>query len=369
MQHFLELGSAPETARAASVPLGSTLPDTAGHAEGPFNAEKLANMRWRVPMAAGSPLKRMPQGDFTAEAWFRTTSTGANVLFGTYPGTGAGAINLQLEMNSGAMLYWRTNSTATAERIQVTPPANLRGRDGNWHHLVGVRSGSTAYLYMDGVQIGTTNVLAGAFDLGESYLYIGQDGRQNWGLFDGEIGDARLWGRALSSNEVVALAAFGRPGGSVSRSGLLAEYAAYNPFAAMSLYPGYRIPMTPRLRQIPQMNFTYEVKFRTTDTGRGILVGNYVGESVTTNVNSLELYTDNQIRFMFRGGTSGWNSISRSTGAINTRDGAWHRIASVRRDGQVFLYLDGQQLGAGVSDTFGAYALSGTYLGDRKSVV
>ena len=52
-----------------------------------------------------------------------------------------------------------------------------------------------------------------------------------------------------------------------------------------------------------------------------------------------------------------------STGAINTRDGAWHRIASVRRDGQVFLYLDGQQLGAGVSDTFGAYALSGTYLG------
>jgi len=354
-------GNAPDTARAASAPVGSALPDTAGHAEGPFNADKIADMRWRVPLTEGSALKRLPRGDFTAEAWFRTTSTTANVLFGTYPGTGAGVVNLQLEGNSQAMLYWRTNATATAERVQVTPPESLRGRDGNWHHLAGVRSGTTAYLYMDGVQIGSTNVAAGAFDLGGSHLYIGQDGRGNFGLFNGEIGDARLWTRALSSNEVATLATFGRPGGAVSKSGLLAEYALYNPYTAMSAYPGYRIALTPQLRQIPQTNFTYEAKFRTTDAGRGILVGNYV-DDVTLAVNNLELYTNNEIRFLQRSAST-WVAITRSAGAVNTRDGAWHRVAAVRRDGQVFLYLDGQQLGAAVSDTLGPYTFAGTYLG------
>jgi len=356
-------GNIDDTARAASAAVGSTMPDTAGNVAGPFHAEKLADMRWRVPLVAGSALKRLPQGNFTVEAWFRTTSTGANVIFGTYPGTSAGAVNLQLEAGSGAMLYWRTNATITAERIQVIPPGNLQGRDGNWHHLAGVRNGTTAYLYMDGVQIGMTNVLAGAFDLGENYLYIGQDGRQNWGVFNGEIGDARLWSRALSSNEVAAIVAYARPGCAVSNEGLLAAYAPYNSFTAMRLYPGHRIALTPQLRQIPQTNFTYEVKFRTTDTGRGILVGNYIDDVNSITVNNIELYTDNQIRFLQRSPKFVWVSVTRSAGAINTRDGAWHRIAAVRRDGQSYLYLDGQQLGAAEPDTLGPYALSGTYLG------
>jgi hypothetical protein len=356
-------GNIADTARAASAAVGSTMPDTAGNVAGPFHAEKLADMRWRVPLASGSALKRLPQGNFTVEAWFRTTSTGANVIFGTYPGASAGVVNLQLEIGNGVLLYWRTNATVTAERIQVTPPVTLQGRDGNWHHLAGVRNGTTAYLYMDGVQIGMTNVLAGAFDLGENYLYIGQDGRQNWGVFNGEIGDARLWSRALSSNEVAAIVAYARPGCAVAKEGLLAEYAPYNSFTAMRLYPGHRIALTPHLRQIPQTNFTYEVKFRTTDTGRGILLGNYSDDVNSPTVNNIELYTNNQIRFLQRSPKFVWVSVTRSAGAINTRDGAWHRIAAVRRDGQSYLYLDGQQLGAAEVDPLGPYTLSGTYLG------
>ena len=148
------LGGVWDTARA-EVPVGGTMPDTAGHDEGPFDAEKLAQTRLRIPMAADSALKQLPQGDFTLEAWFRTTSTGPNVLFGTYPGTGGGAVNLQLEAWSQAMLYWSTNTATTSECVQVLPSWDLRGRDGNWHHLAGVRSDTNAYLYMDGVLIGS----------------------------------------------------------------------------------------------------------------------------------------------------------------------------------------------------------------------
>lgn len=354
-----------ETAGAAEEAVGSVMPDTAGHADGPFNAVKLAPMRWRAQMAAGSALKRLPQGDFTVESWFRTTSTAPNILFGTFPGTGGGVVNLQLENNSQAMLYWRKNEATTAERIQVTPSENLRGRDGNWHHLAGVRSTTNAYLYMDGVLIGSNTWTHGAFDLGGDTLYIGQDGRGNFGLFNGEIGTGRVWARALSGAEVAGLAANSMPGaGVVARDGLLAEYAPYNPFNAVADQNGWRIPLSPQLRQLPQTNFTCEVKFRTTDTGRGILMGDYAVSDVPSGF-SVELYTNTVVKFLlWKDGT--WVYCEKSTGAVNMRDGEWHRLAAVRRNGKACLYLDGQPLGAEVTDTLGAYTLPGSYLGIGK---
>ncbi len=357
-------GGVLETAGEAEEAVGSVMPDTAGHAEGPFNAVKLAPMRWRVPMAAGSALKRLPQGDFTVEAWFRTTFTGANVLFGTYPGTGGGVVNLQLEINSQAMLYWRKNEATTAERIQVTPPENLRGRDGNWHHLAGIRNGTNAYLYMDGVQIGSNTVTHGAFDLGGDHLYIGQDARGNFGLFNGEIGTGRVWARALSAAEVAGLAANRIPGaGVVARDGLLAEYAPYNPFNAMADQTGWRAPFSPQLRQITQTNYTYEVVFRTTDAGRGILIGNYDGDA--SGISNFELYTGNMFRMVVSKNGFDMVVVSAAEGT-GVRDGNWHRAAAVRRDGKIYLYMDGQPRGTAGTETLGPYVLRGAYLGLGK---
>ncbi len=358
-------GNVPDSARLAPEAIGSIMPDTAGHDEGPFNATKLADMRWRIPLTTGSALKQLPRGDFTVEAWFRTTSWAANVLFGTYPGTGGGVVNLQLEVNGQAMLYWSVGKLV--ERIQVTPPFDLKSRDGNWHHLAGVMDGTTAYLYMDGVQIGTKNVTTGPFDLGGDYLYIGQDGRGTFGLFNGEIGDARVWTRALSTNEVASIAAFGIPGvNDVARDGLLAAYAPYNPFNAASDQTGWRVALTPPLRQIPQTNYTYEVMFRTSDAGRGILMGNYNG--VLTSVINFELEADNKFRLVEANGAGTWINCLAPEGSSGIRDGAWHRAAAVRRDGKVYLYMDGEQRGTATSDTLGSYALQGEYLGIGKDL-
>ena len=353
-----------ETAGAAEEEVGSVMPDTAGHTEGPFNAVKLAPMRWRVPMAAGSALKRMPQGDFTVEAWFRTTSTGANVLFGIYPGTGGGTVNLQLEVGNQAMLYWRKTESTTAERIQVTPPWYLTGRDGNWHHLAGVRSATNAYLYMDGVLIGSNTWTHGAFDLGGDNLYIGQDGRGNYGLFNGEIGTGRVWARALSAAEVAGLAANSMPGaGVVARDGLMAEYAPYDPFNAAADQNGWHVPFSPQLRQLTQTNYTYEVMFRTTDPGRGILIGNYDGNQAA--ISNFELFTDNTFRLVVA--KNGPDLVSANSDAVSgTRDGNWHRAAAVRRDGKLYLYMDGQQRGTAVTEWLGPYVLRGASLGIGK---
>ena len=357
------LGGVWDTARA-EVPVGGTMPDTADHAGGPFNAEKLAQTRWRVPMAADSALKKLPQGDFTLEAWFRTTSTGPNVLFGTYPGTGGGAVNLQLEGTSRAMLYWSTNTATTSERVQVLPPAGLTGRDGNWHHLAGVRCDTNAYLYMDGVLIGSNTWTHGTFDLGGNYLYIGQDGRNDWGLFDGEIGTARVWARALSADEVAGVAANCAPGfGVVARDGLLAEYAPYEPFNAFPDRNGWRVPFSPLLRQVTQTNYTFEVMFRTTNAGRGILLGNYSGASIA--VNNFELNANDTFR-LFTANPQQQEIIAMSDVISGIRDGNWHRAVAVRRDGTICLYMDGVQRGTPKPESHGPYALAGSYLGLGK---
>jgi hypothetical protein len=203
---------------------------------------------------------------------------------------------------------------------------------------------------MDGSEIGSVSAAhVGAFDLAGDY-YIGRDDRGNFGLFNnGAIGPARLWARALASNEVAQLAAFGRPGaGVMARDGLVAEYApAAN--GAERDNAGWRVPLTPELRSIPQTNFTCEAVFRTADAARAILIGNYGSspEGSVSTLTSLELGTGNEARFHQWNGAIMQNSTTRSTGGVNFRDGAWHRLAAVRRGGQTELWLDGAQLGAG----------------------
>ena len=209
------------------------------------------------------------------------------------------------------------------------PPTGLTGRDGNWHHLAGVRSDTNAYLYMDGVLIGSNTWTHGKFDLGGDYLYIGQDGRQNWGLFDGEIGTARVWARALSADEVAGVAANCAPGfGVVARDGLLAEYAPYEPFNAFSERGGWRVPLSPLLRQVTQTNYTFEVMFRTTDSGRGILLGNYHGSLAA--ISNFELAEDNQFRLV-TANSKGGEVIAWSGAVTGTRDGNWHRAQRAPR--------------------------------------
>jgi hypothetical protein len=337
----------------------NSLPDTAGHVDGPFDAESFGD-QWKIPQAVA--LREISLGDFTAEAWFRTTSTSMNVLLGNYSPSYKGIINLQLEVDNRVRLYLK-NAGGTVDSVYPTTAYN-EARDGQWHHLAGIRSNNVMYLYLDGLEVGSQVASGGTYSLGGDYYYLGRDTRTGPGPFNGEIGDARLWTRALSTNELASLVDFGKPGfNGISRSNLLAEYALYEPFDARPASPKCRIPLDePQLRQISLTNVTYEAVFRTTDTGRGVIIGNYT-LGLSGGVNNIELYTGNQVRFVQRDASGVWLEFKRSADTVTLSDGEWHRCAAVRRDGYAYLYLDGQQLGTAVSDTLGAYMLPGASLG------
>lgn len=219
---------------------------------------------------------------------------------------------------------------------------NINTRDGKWHHLLAVRKQDVLQLYLDGTQIASLSGVNLDFALGGAFYYLGRDTRTGQTCFHGQLDDVRIWKRALSAEEITLLAKSTAVSvHSVDRKGLLAEYMFENspesdgkvkqfsdtagdtggPFPANAVSPsselhrvklgsgaesqaldlaaagskstGLRIAITEPFRDVTRSDFTIEARFKTTDQGRNILMGNYDGKAGALN---LELHQGNTVR-------------------------------------------------------------------------
>jgi hypothetical protein len=77
---------------------------------------------------------------------------------------------------------------------------------GVWKHVAVTLSGNTGTLYVDGVQVGqNTNITLRPSSLGNTNLnYIGRS-QYSDPYLDGQIDEFRIYNRALSAAEVLAL--------------------------------------------------------------------------------------------------------------------------------------------------------------------
>ncbi len=353
------------TAADTAGTLFDYVPDTAGHASGPFHAE-IADVKWRVPLTEA--LRQVPQGDYTLETWIRTTHKDRGTLMGNHINSANpnGVVNFELYGTNNVRLYQRNLSGAVTDLNLLA--TNVNTRNGQWHHVAGIRSGSTMVLYVDGQEVGSTATTLGSYTFAGDYLYLGRDERTTV-AFNGELGTARVWTRALSTNELAGIVALGLPGGStVSRDNLLAEYDLHAPFNAYKPavgLPGYQIVLAPpKFKQIPMADFTLEAVFRTTapNIASTILMGNW-SNNMYSAVN-LQLEDNNTVRLYLRNTAGTVASLSKVPASVNTRDGNWHRLAAVRGNNTMALYVDGQLVGS-QAETLGAYPLQGPlyYLG------
>jgi hypothetical protein len=74
-----------------------------------------------------------------------------------------------------------------------------------WYHLVGVRTNTTAYLYVDGVLKSSRAVTPSAF-VSSNPLHFGQASYQmHTQYFNGYMDEVAIWNRALTSQEVTNL--------------------------------------------------------------------------------------------------------------------------------------------------------------------
>ncbi|MFO7937507.1 MAG: LamG domain-containing protein, partial [Kiritimatiellia bacterium] len=339
------------------------IPDTAGHVDGPFDAEA-TDFGWHIPLTGA--FQTLPQSDFTIEAWVRRIESGDysnDIIAGNFFSENLGVINFQLQGNT-LRLYLKdaagTVNDITGNSTELLESGIL---DGKWHHVIGMVNGSTNYLYLDGEELKRQESTIGAYSLGGDYYYLGDDAReQTWGEYDGEMGDVRFWKRALSTNEIANLADAGKPGfQGLSKTDLLAEYALYEAFDAVNAFPKLKVSLDePLLRQFTMTNFSVEAVFRTKDLDRSTLLGNYVDNK--HNVLNLELIGTNDIRIVLINNGEADCFMRRSPNNINTRDGQWHRLVAVRRDGMAYLYLDGEQQGEAQNDSTGAFKLDTDYI-------
>ncbi len=100
-------------------------------------------------------------GDFTEEFYAYYTG-GVAAYIDTYAYNGKGR---QFYIYSGGSLeYYYLGSAAIQSSVTVTP--------NTWHHFAATRSGSTVYLFLDGVLVGSRTNIVGTLDPGTPLMAL-----------------------------------------------------------------------------------------------------------------------------------------------------------------------------------------------------
>lgn len=136
-------------------------------------------------------------GSFTVSLWFRYNAAAATLISKEDYGTAKSGWSLRI--NSGQLQF--NTPRSTSYRIATTAPAT-----NEWHHAVIIRDGATAYMYLNGELVGSSNI--GAANLSSpSPLRIGArttNGAPNQYL-NGSVDEVKIFDYAVSAEEAVAL--------------------------------------------------------------------------------------------------------------------------------------------------------------------
>ncbi len=148
-------------------------------------------------------------GNFTICGWFKPGSVqdAYAPLFSCLGGGGwgAGSRGYWIDQNAGS-----TNTYRWGIRSGGTDPrgSNFSLTHSVWSHVVGVRSGSTFKVYVNGIQVASDTLAATIEQTGNgSALILGRHGLDYTGAHEwsGDIDEVAIWSRALSAGEVLEI--------------------------------------------------------------------------------------------------------------------------------------------------------------------
>jgi len=144
-------------------------------------------------------------GDFSIDTWVRFNSVAANTQL-------IGHQDLSVSNQDWVIMYrpgstalnfeWTTDGSSTKTRGGVWNPST-----GTWYHLAFVRSGSTLYIFIDGVSQTLTGASIGSDSLFDSTDVLAVGARHNGAFYDtplnGTLDEVRITkGRARTQNEI-----------------------------------------------------------------------------------------------------------------------------------------------------------------------
>ncbi len=150
----------------------------------------------------------MGSGDFTVQTWINfAVSDGTGALFFNYNGNAT--YGIYVDAGDYVHFRFRDNEGDGVDVLSSTPLG-----DGQWHQVVGVRRGTTALLYVDGVLATTqSNPAVGTIDTGTArYARIGAVESSSpsspvsvSAFFNGLEDDVAVFRRALNPCEILGL--------------------------------------------------------------------------------------------------------------------------------------------------------------------
>ena len=144
---------------------------------------------------------------FTAEAWFRTTTTTGGKIIGfgnSQSGTSSSYDRHVYMTNSGQVAFGVFAGSFPGAARTIMSPSSYN--NGNWHHFAATLAGSGMTLYVDGVQVGTDpTAMAQSYN---GYWRVGGDNLNGWpsrptsNFFNGTIDEVAVHGYALTAAQV-----------------------------------------------------------------------------------------------------------------------------------------------------------------------
>jgi RHS repeat-associated protein len=146
------------------------------------------------------PGVQLDAGDFTVEAWFKTSQAGTQQIW--MSGTGNNTTQkVSLTVHDGRL---EGKADDGGDNIVVTS-ANTTYGDNVWHHAAFVRSGSSFTLYLDGLQAATgTQSNMGDVDKSDSIVYVGRGTSSGTNLFKGSLDEVAVYTHALTAARILA---------------------------------------------------------------------------------------------------------------------------------------------------------------------
>ncbi len=143
---------------------------------------------------------------FSAEAWFKTTTTSGGKILGfgdTATGNSSGYDRHIYMDDSGRINFGVYNGTTSTVRSGATY------NDGAYHHVVGELSSAGLVLYIDGLEVGA-NASATSAQAYSGYWRVGSDNLGSWpdqpssSAFNGTIDEVAIYSSALTPAQVKA---------------------------------------------------------------------------------------------------------------------------------------------------------------------
>lgn len=142
-------------------------------------------------------------GNFSIATWVYVNANSTWARLFDF-GTGTTAYMFLAPVSGGGTTRYAITTSGGGGEQQINGPALSAGA---WHHVTVTLSGTTGTLYVDGAPVGTNSSMTlKPSNLGSTTLnYIGKS-QYNDPYFKGRVDDFRIYNRALTGSEIVALA-------------------------------------------------------------------------------------------------------------------------------------------------------------------